>query len=388
MNSIRAATLLRCSQCAVRSTARAGSAQQRLFATSAVLLKHGAVPSFTDVSSPELQSLLTNIRENLFLPAHLSESQTLLIEKEKYRRQLETPTKATIAGEEFTLKPLSRFQRPNGRRSLAAAVELMQEKRDWDNLPNLLQGMKTAAGLRSSRRWHPTLEKVISRLGRAGRQEVLLECLRRGSETGITMNSRQFATDIFTQFHRKAVDNDFNPQDTKKAFSWAEQAAVVMENPEHAGSTNLAGEDDPRTSPEVIGILLDLAAVNSSKNLAGKDDGNKVASYAEKFLNTPVALKPLPADGFDINRWMWVQVPILHGLNLAQTILGPKSKYADELRSRAAALGAQVEEAKTRLELWQATRPPKPVSASGGFKRTEGPKYGLELYMKLIAGSL
>ncbi|KAF8851367.1 hypothetical protein BDZ45DRAFT_631770 [Acephala macrosclerotiorum] len=373
MNSIHAVTLLRCSQCAIRSTARAGSAQQRLFATSAVLLRHGAVPSFTDVSSPELQGLLTTIREKVFLPAHLSESQTLLIEKEKYRKQLETPTKATIAGEEFTLKPLPKLERPNVRRSLATAVELMKEKRDWDNLPNLLKGLKTAAGLGLTNTWKPVLRKVASRLGNAGRQDVLLECLRRGSETGITLSSRNFATTIITQFHRKAVDSDFNPQETKKAFSWAEQAAVLMENPEHAGNTNLAGEDDPRTSPEVIGILLDLAAVNCSKNLSGKDEDNKVASYAEKFLNTPVALKPVPdvkgRDGYGLNRWLWTGVPILHSLNLAQSILGPKSKYADELRSRAATVGAQVEDCKTRLEQW---------------KRKNRHLYGTELYKKLV----
>lgn len=342
-----------------------------------MLISAGAVPSFTDVSSPELQGLLTTIREKVFLPAHLSESQTLLIEKEKYRRQLETPTKATIAGEEFTLKPLSKLERPNVRRSLATAIELMKEKRDWDNLPNLLKGLKTAGELRLTNTWKPTLRKVVSRLGTAGRQDVLLECLRRGSETGITLSSRSFATGIFTQFHRKAFNSDFSPQDTKKAFSWAEQVAVLMENPEHAGNTNLAGEDDPRTSPEIIGVLLDLAAVNCSKNLGGKDEDNKVASYTEKFLSTPVALKPVPdvkgRAGHDLNRWLWSAVPVLHGLNLAQIILGPKSKYADELRSQAATVGAQVEDCKTRLEQW---------------KRKEGPFYGLELYKKLIeAGS-
>lgn len=274
------------------------------------------------------------------------------------------------------------------------AMRLMREKTDWEAIPNLLQGMKPVKRHMkiSDRNWDKLVGGTITKLGNVGRQDVLLECLRRGSETGITMSSRDASNEVFLCFQRKAVENDFNITDTKKALSWVEQAVVLMENPEHAGSTSLAGEDDPRISPEIIGILLELAAVRVSKHLEGKDSENKVAGYTEKLLNTPVAFKPMPdtENGYKLHPWMWTYVPILHGMNVAQS-LQPGTKYADELRSRAYVLSEQLSECKTRLEQWVASEKVKPPTEGSHRwrKKHEGRLYGLTMYDKLIGtGSL
>jgi hypothetical protein len=350
------------------------------------------VPSFTEVSTPELQSLFTTIRENLFLPAHLSDSQRLLIEKSIYHKQLQAePYVATISGEDFTLKPLPIHERPNAQVVLAEALNLMREKKDWDNIPNLLRGIKIATGSGfSERRRHQMMLQVVTRLGRVGHQEVLLECVRRGADTGITLSSRDFATHVISNIARKASDNDFNALDTRRALLWAEQAVDLMEKPEHAGSTSLAGEDDPRISPEIMGIMLQLAAVRVSKHLEGKDTERKVASYTEKLLNTPIPLRQLPdsEDGYVLNPWMWTHVPVLHGMNLAQS-LQPGSKYAEQLRSKAYTLSEQVSECRDRLEQWQAIEEAsqKDIEANqnpGQRRKNGGRLYSLKLYDKMI----
>ncbi|KUJ17495.1 uncharacterized protein LY89DRAFT_645016 [Mollisia scopiformis] len=391
MNTRRAGALLRCSQCALR-TAIKSSAHPRLFTTSTVLHKNGAVPSFTEVSSPELKDFLTYLREELFLPSHLSDSQLQLVRKYKYRKQLETEsTIATIEGEDFKLKPLKMRAQPSLTQSVGQALSMMREKKDWENVPSLLQGAATAMKSHSTlsgEKWTYLLEQVLRRLGKAGRQNVVLECLRRGSDTGLTMSTRNLATRVFTCFGRKAYDNDFNAADTEKALLYAEQAAALMENLEHAGSTSLAGEEDPRLSPEVIGTLLQLAAVRASKHLQGKDEEGKVASYSEKLLNTPTAFTPLPEteNGQELHPWMWTYVPILHGMNLAQS-LQPGTKNAEELRSKAYVLSEQVSECKARLEQWDAfekLKPPK-ENLNRRQKRTSNePLYGLVMYDKLI----
>lgn len=197
------------------------------------------------------------------------------------------------------------------------------------------------------------------------------------------MNSRRISEKIFLSFHQKAYENDFNVADTKKALSWAEQASVLMENPEHAGNLYRAGENDPRASPEIIGILLELAAVQVSKHLNGKDTENKVSSYTEKLLSTQVALTPIPEmendkDGHELHQWMLLHVPVLHGMKLAQT-LQPGTKHADELRSRIQELSMEMSLCKRQLKGWKmfdmAKLPPG---------ENLGPLYGLTVYEKLI----
>lgn len=227
-------------------------------------------------------------------------------------------------------------------------------------------------------------------MGAAGYQEVLLECVRRGADTGITMNSRDSATQIIYNTARKATDNDFDALHTRKALLWAEQAVDLMEKPEHAGNTSLSGEDDPRICPEIIGILLQLAAARVSMHLEGKDTERKVSSYTEKFLNTPIELKPLPdtEDGYVLNPWMWIHVPVLHGMNMAHS-LQPGTKYAEELRSRAYTLSEQVSECKDRLEQYQALEEADRRDIEGNQnpkqrRKSGGRLYGLELYDKMI----
>ena len=115
------------------------------------------------------------------MPAHLSKEQKNLIYKTKYENFLLTePVTATISGENFTLQTLRRL--PSANKGLFTAIKLMKKnKKDWDNLPNLLQGLKNA-GLDTKKLL--IKKKILIRATSAGRQEVVLECLRRVADTG------------------------------------------------------------------------------------------------------------------------------------------------------------------------------------------------------------
>src|ERR1700722_16923332 len=98
---------LRCCDCTVRSSSRGVSIQRRNFTNSSSWQRHGedrsahyqtrsanpatgAVPAFTETSSPELNALLSEIRLKIFLPSHLSRQHQGLIYKEKYENELST----------------------------------------------------------------------------------------------------------------------------------------------------------------------------------------------------------------------------------------------------------------------------------------------------------
>ena len=278
----------------------------------------------------------------MFLPSHLGEQQRKLIYKKKYESELSTePVIATIAEEDFKLQHIdSRTDIPNARKSLSRAMILMKDKQDWANLPNLLEGLKTSgANVMSTRMTATILNKMMAN----GRQETILECLRRVKDTGFQLDDPEFVTRVMLAMQKRGLDTDWHEHETAKGLRWAEMVVELMESPKHAGSRILAGENDPRLQPEVIGILLELAAVRAVKHLESRDVDGKVAEYGARLLGTPLEFRT-PADEteYGLNPWVWAHVAVLHGIYEALKVLESSSEVAVGLQKKGEVLDAML----------------------------------------------
>jgi hypothetical protein len=347
----------------------------------------GAVPIFTEASTPELQNLLTSLREKVIIPAYLPKSQKDLIYKDKYKKLLASePVTAYLGDEEFTLEHIDRRKDvPNTKKTVRAAIQLMKEKKDWDNLPNLLEGLIVAGYPIEAYR-----EMIIRWIGSAGRQDIILECVRRVSDTKFTLGDPQVAIQVMLWMSLKGVQSNWNKGETRKALAWAEEVAMLMEDEKHIGSRSLHGENDSRIRPEILGILLELSAVRALKHQDGKDVDGKVAKYAERLLGLPSGFQePKPRERGDlpalrgkrsdhplrrieaITYWGMVHLPILYGLKAAEAVLGSTSTIATRLEPVEKDLERMVE---------------KYVSELAAFADSKGGKnyYSLQLYRDLI----
>jgi len=330
----------------------------------------GPVPKFTEVSIPELNDLLTALRLRVIFPAHLAKKQRDLIFKPKYEELLATePVTTTIGGEEFTLENIEpRKDVPSAKKTLFRAIELMKEKKDWGNLPNLLQGLRHT-GFKTQ-----TLEvkeKVVRKARQAGRQEVILECIRRVADTGMKLKEPEFVTNVMLAMHWRALESDWHEHETAKALFWAEMVVSLMEDTKHAGSRMLDGENDPRLQPDVIGILLDLAAVRAVKHLESRDVDGKVAEYTARLLGTPLEFrKPAAETEYELNPWLSAHAPVLHGMYEALKVLEPSSDIALRLKVKSVELETMLSTYKELL--------------SDRTSRKENPLIGLQIYDKLL----
>jgi hypothetical protein len=349
----------RCCDCTVRSSSRGISIQRRNFTNSSSWRRHGedrsspyqirsantatgAVPAFTETSSPELNALLSEARLKIFLPSHLSRQHQSLILKPKYEEELSTePVIATIAEEDFQLQHIDRRKDvPNSRKTLFRAMTLMKDKKDWANLPNLLQGLKVAGTNTNSEH---VKGAVVTNCMAAGRQEVLLECLRRVKDTGMQLKEPRFVVRIMLAMQRRAFSTDFHEHETAKALKWAEMVVALMEDPKHAGNKVLAGENDPRLQPEVIGILLELAAVRAVKHLESRDVDGKVAEYGARLVGTRLEFKtPAEETEYELNPWLVAHVQVLHGIYEALKVLESSSAVAEGLQKKGEVLDVMV----------------------------------------------
>ncbi|ELR02522.1 hypothetical protein VC83_08828 [Pseudogymnoascus destructans] len=322
--------------------------QRRAFTSSLPHQKHG-FPTFQPTSSPELDNILSKFRNTVFLPAHLSKQHRDLVYSFKHKKSLDTvPVTVEIGGDEIRLKHINRTKDvPNQRIALREALGLMKDKKDWDNFPLLLEGLHSAGRATDG----TVLEQFVRKAGQAGRQYIVLESARRVSKTGFRINTRDLSKMVMWWIQHRALVNGFSQAETKKALSMAEQIAILMEDKAHAGG-RVTDSEDPRTSPEVIGVLLQLSALNA-KHQGGKDENGTVEKYAKSLL---ASLQDKELEGMlqnrktdpariqevESNSMLQTVAPILLGVRTAISVLEQSSDTTRQLRDLETKLSAQV----------------------------------------------
>jgi len=346
----RGLSLFRGSQWTVRNAAECRTMQLRTFTSSAARQRSSVVPAFKPSSSPELDTLLQEVREKVILPNYLSKMQRDLIFKDKYKKTLEVePVVAKIGDEEFRLQHIDLMNDvPPIQDSLRRALSLMKERSDYGNLLGLLEGLRKP-GLPSNKQW---MNKVIVRtLGQAGRQDILLECLRQASQTGVRLRNFGITFDVLNSLSKKAVESKWNATETEKALRWSEQVLDLLEDPKHSPSA-VSPLFDSRKRPEVIGQVLQLAAVKASKHQDGKDLDGKVEQLSRRVLDC--YSNTTNKEWLDENRGganrsahlhnliLRFKVPLLHGMKIAQEVLGPDSDITVQLKEKATELEEEI----------------------------------------------
>jgi hypothetical protein len=313
------------------------------------------------------------------MPAQLGKAQRDLVFKPHGRKILQTePVVVTIDDQEFTLAPINlKRDVPDRGKSLKKALSLMKEKKDWDNLPNLMMGFNDKPSFMGKQKdfFNPVMKSVVVRMaGQAGHQDVILECLRRASNTGLTLSEEQTVGAVFFWIHNKAYSSEWAASDTKTALKWAEMVDEMLEDPKYTGGA-LKGEADPRLDPRVIGLLLELASMRAAKN--GTDEEGKVTAYAQRLLNTPVQFQEVPGttaeeQKYNSNIWMTFHVPVLHGMKAAQKLLDPASELAKGLKAKSAELESLIAPAKDFVEGLQAEKEDKDFMGLTMYKKLLG----------------
>ncbi|TGO69640.1 hypothetical protein BOTNAR_0008g00050 [Botryotinia narcissicola] len=374
--------VIRGSECLFKHAPLNLTRQQRSFTSSPVCQKVGQVPSFSPTSSAELDALLLKYRKNLFLPAHLSEYDQELVYGTRHAESLKTdPVKVQIGGEEFVLEHINQLRdQPGTTRGFRQVLNLMMEKKDWDNLPQFLEGHRDCRRPLA----HALYCQMIRRAGLVGRIDAVIEAARRVRYTGFRLNDEEVVLQMMYWIYYKAQVSGFEEHETKQALAWAEVVADLLEDPRHAGDKGpllAEGANDVRALPEVIGILLQLAAVRAVKHTDGKDLDGKVATYATRLLGTPYDLstsllnlkrpevrvysKPGAVDS-DIasqtkmdggeysaeeiqkksirakNHWLVAAAPVLHGMKTALHVFDPSTVASSKLKENIPRLEKRV----------------------------------------------
>ncbi|PQE08254.1 hypothetical protein CJF31_00009487 [Rutstroemia sp. NJR-2017a BVV2] len=348
------------------------SLSRRTFTNSAVCRRNDAVPDFEPTPSAELDLLLRQYRSKLFLPAHLSEyDKRIIYSPKKSKSLLNDPKNVEIGGEEFRLEYIDRLvDEPQKRAGLRKVLNLMKETKHWNNLPRFLEGLKDCKRPLEK----DQLQQMIGKAALANRIDIVIECARRVTDTGFRLNEPAVVKSVMWGLHVKAAQSNWAAKETEQALRLGEMVAKMLEDKQHAGGP-IAGDDDVRRLPEVIGILLELAAVRASKHLEGKDADGKVATYAARIVDMPTKQLTIDEKSTDkplenaINQWLREAVPVIHGMKEALRLLDPDTRPRHRLREMLPPLEKQAKEYAAQIH------------------GSEAERWGLKAYNDLIASA-
>ncbi|KAF2465173.1 uncharacterized protein BDR25DRAFT_306820 [Lindgomyces ingoldianus] len=335
--------------------------------------QRGSLPQFLTPSTPELSTLLSRLNSKILLPAHLNHDQQLLVYKKKNQTRLEAETINITLGE-VTL-PLEHIDRnrdiPNKWHTFKTVVEESSTPEDWENVLRMVEGFQDAS-IQLPEGW---MQKVVRRLNQAGMQHLVLKALQRASATGMSLEDPAIAHFVMMGIHDKAASSNWEKEETKKALSMAEQVVELMERKEHLGRNDVL-PGDLRSSPFVIAIPLEMAAVRVKKYTEGQDKDGKVARYALKIM---IALEQddwvkvslakeltamTPSQGLrsakdtllNLRRRIWKLIPLWNALKTANSVLGANMPMAKEAQKLVANLRRGLADGEVSIDELTATK--------------------------------
>ncbi|KAI1125013.1 hypothetical protein F5Y10DRAFT_248105 [Nemania abortiva] len=366
---------------AVARRIAAGQQQHRSFTSTAQ--RYATIPHFTPTSSPELDSLLGDIRTKIILPSYLPKSQRKKMYSAKWEKQLQSdPIIIEIDGEVFKFRyqnPLTDL--PNTRKSLVAAISQFETADDFSNLKPLLEGM-CYTGRKIS---HSFYAKLAWTAGKKGHIYSIIDCARSARQTGYKLDTSEKVNEVLHYVQLKARDADWDEAETKQALRWAEMVVEMLQEEVHQPKRHkmnapLPGELPLSRDPMVLAAPLHLAAVLVAQHEAGEEVLDKVHKLARDIVTLwPEGRKLKEVQPAELYTRPWrmeylespgkfttIASPLLHGLDTAIKVVEPE--LADQLRTRRDMLAAEIEEARKELAVLKEARDVKAaeVREAGG----------------------
>ena len=299
----------------------------------------GALATFPPTSSPELDNILSNWRQNVFLPNHLKRDlRALMFRPTKHPILLndELPVTASIPvthspePETVRLRPLDRSQRPVLADDLPRMLALMTAPADLDIIRPFLH--EIAFSPEHSLR--PQQKTAIARAGaRLQRLGLVADLVRHADATGFALGYKRDARDILHVILADVVAQGWTAAALDRAVR---NAGAVLASYEHACASGegLRASTDRRLMPDVYGSMLALEASRAVLYRGRVDEDGAISARARQVLEHWEA-RQLPSLDFDLRwsgRFVAIWAPTWQGAQMALRVLGEGSPLGSQLR--------------------------------------------------------
>ena len=168
---------------------------------------------------------------------------------------------------------------PNSAKSIRKVFKLTKDHNDWRNWLALLQGLHE-----SRAKYRPEWKaEFVRKACAAGELWVVIQALNQVKRNGVSMGIAEVRYAVFVGIRNCANNMGWGEEAIQTSLKHAQQAADLMEHPDHCGSRAVTTHD-PRAEPVVIGVLLELAARAAQYRADDSSLQVLAESYAQKLL--------------------------------------------------------------------------------------------------------
>ena len=252
-----------------------------------------AVPSFAPSSTPELDSLLNDFREKIFIPDSLSKQHQRLVYRPTKHHVLTNEPGVTVTigeDEEVKLVPLDFDQRPDKGDGFIMIRSLLNNNDDdvsWQNTFPLMEGLQAS---RSDQVTIPSSfrQQLAVLAVKQGKSRYIIRLFDQPKKTGFTLRNPGLTRAFLLACHGRAAAVEFKGDEFDNIARDVAHVAGLMETGDHCGGLGImhhldasTPEFDSRRSLLTIGLLLEIAAARA---LNGEDAHDQVSNYFTKAL--------------------------------------------------------------------------------------------------------
>ncbi|KAK5654184.1 hypothetical protein OQA88_7615 [Cercophora sp. LCS_1] len=356
----------------LQTLSRSAGARRCLSTTQA--RSNGEVITFNRESSPELKSILEEIREKIILPTYLSPDQRKKIYNPKHKARLERdPITIEIDGKIHEFRYTNMVtDLPNTRKLVSKALLEMKTSTDYKNIPHLLEGLCVRARRKLPDAYFTKMVRIACMNGHSG---MIVEMLKLPKRTGFQLTTHETIAELLTWLQYPAVEKGWEEKATLKAYNRVNLVLELLET-ENLHTNKYARHPSEHLAfpfyrdPQFLAARLHLAAAQAVHSAPETEKEKKeqeakvkeVTAHAQQLLK----LWPKNAGVLDLHpaeahadknalkyqmmrsTFVWHVSPVLNGLRLAQKVVGPQ--LAKQLEARAKKVEQELNDAVAQIQ--------------------------------------
>ncbi|CAN8096421.1 unnamed protein product [Discula destructiva] len=325
----------------------------------------GNVITFRKTSNETLDSILRELHSKVILPSYLPIPLQNRIFRTRWKAKLEIePIEIEVEGQQIKLRhiPLA----PNAKKELFKALDAMQTKQDWAQLPKLLEGLWYHA----RRNLVPGVwPRIVRKAGMTGNLGPIFEACQRPERTGMRLSRPEVAQEFMSALVWEATEAGWSVGATRQAVDGAVKVVAFLQEEGHQltgpakAAAEKAGWHPLKRDPQMMAHPVLFAAAMVVMHGRRDEYMPVLKKYAQLMLERWPEGKGLlelhPHVAYvdeasacylmEKGKFLIVASPILKGFELAMEAFG-SDPMAEEIKSRRDALAEEVQSALSAKE--------------------------------------
>ncbi|KAL8675715.1 MAG: hypothetical protein Q9224_007401 [Gallowayella concinna] len=181
------------------------------------------------------------------------------------------------------------------------------------------------------------LEKMVRKMAEKGGLGVVMEIARRVEDTGMKLGDVGVTREIMWGAVWRCMNSGYTEEAVRDGAKFVNAIWEMLSEERHVDKTIRGRDGDPKTNPEIAGVVMWMRAVQSTLFSESKDPDDQVKKAVETVLavwkNADLKINEEGRGWYDANHKLLMWAPVWHGMKISRKILGQNTSLGRDLTS-------------------------------------------------------